>query len=969
LQTPTAEQIRTLAPDAAAARAGQALADPRRWTATGRADSAAWGLCQGSGAAPYQTAVDLGGPAYRCSCPSHKIPCKHALGLLFLLAAGSVEAGDAPEWVREWLTGRAARAEAAATRGERSAPVDEASRAKRIESRERKIAAGIDELDRWLVDLIRRGLDEAHGEGHRFWDAMAARLVDAQAPGLGRSVRWLGAAASGGTRWPHALLEGAGRLHLISEAYRRLDELPEPLRADVRSLVGWTIKEEELASADAVEDRWAVVGRTVDDNGQVITARTFLLGEASRRWALHLAFGVYDAPPTALGLPPAAFRATLVFYPSATPLRAAVRPVIVPHGEVRLAPPAVSIDEALDAHAARLAVNPFVGRWPVALADVSPVIRSGRLLVRDAAGRSMGVEPWSVAARMLAVSSGHPVTVVGEFDGRVIRPLSIWEEDRLVPLEASDVGYEDGSSTEGSGDEVAVDPPGWPELVSAALLGTERTGGTAPVPAGIRVPAAGGTERTILAAAAAVAVRRRAATPSSADGGPVPAAAAIDPRPALGGAAARIIGEVATGRRSLLAEAIDAVEASGRRLPDEWLPAVLLAVAGRPTLLEAVDRLSGARVEWLAGVGLPGLDDVAAVARTVAAGRAAAHPPAEWDAAWAATGAAPERAALARSIRRADPAKARESIAKWLPEVAGDERADILAALEEGLEPADEAFVTSVLGDRRLDVKRAAADLLVRIDGSRFGAVIEDRARPLLASQGVVRQKVSVVLPEIDDELEEAGFGGKPPQGVGERAWLLRQIVAHVRPRRWSEWLSADASAIVDRALRVEEARPILDGLIEAAGRFEDADWIVALLANPKVAGQSQADPVRALARLPVGSRLAVATRAARFVEAKTLARVVAACPGPWPLELTNVVLATSSRLAATEVPDQGFYDLVRSAATWAPADRADRITEIATHGERIRPSLEGAIETLQFRVEMRAAFAALPPLPIEEPQ
>ena len=92
--------------------------------------------------------------------------------------------------------------------------------------RERKVAAGIDELDRWLRDLMRRGLDSTRSEGYRFWDAMGARLVDAQAGGLGRSVRGLGSAANSGDAWPHLLLEGVGRLHLLSEAYRRADRSP-----------------------------------------------------------------------------------------------------------------------------------------------------------------------------------------------------------------------------------------------------------------------------------------------------------------------------------------------------------------------------------------------------------------------------------------------------------------------------------------------------------------------------------------------------------------------------------------------------------------------------------------------------------------------------------------------------------------------------------------------------------------------
>ena len=80
--TLTAEQILALAPDPASARAGQGLATPRKWAALGCSSAAAWGECQGSAREPYRTQVDLAGPAFRCSCPSRKFPCKHALGLM-----------------------------------------------------------------------------------------------------------------------------------------------------------------------------------------------------------------------------------------------------------------------------------------------------------------------------------------------------------------------------------------------------------------------------------------------------------------------------------------------------------------------------------------------------------------------------------------------------------------------------------------------------------------------------------------------------------------------------------------------------------------------------------------------------------------------------------------------------------------------------------------------------------------------
>ena len=97
MPTPWSEdQVLALAPDAGSAAAGRRLSAPGPWSlaGAGEAPTALWGLCAGSGKDLYQTVVDLTGPAYRCSCPSRKLPCKHALGLLLLWSAGGVAGGE-----------------------------------------------------------------------------------------------------------------------------------------------------------------------------------------------------------------------------------------------------------------------------------------------------------------------------------------------------------------------------------------------------------------------------------------------------------------------------------------------------------------------------------------------------------------------------------------------------------------------------------------------------------------------------------------------------------------------------------------------------------------------------------------------------------------------------------------------------------------------------------------------------------
>ena len=99
MSTPTiapwsTEQVTALAPDKQVASAGLKLASPATWSDAGVHEALVWGSAAGSGKRPYRVCVDLSGPAFKCSCPSRKFPCKHAIGLLHLWSRGQVAGGE-----------------------------------------------------------------------------------------------------------------------------------------------------------------------------------------------------------------------------------------------------------------------------------------------------------------------------------------------------------------------------------------------------------------------------------------------------------------------------------------------------------------------------------------------------------------------------------------------------------------------------------------------------------------------------------------------------------------------------------------------------------------------------------------------------------------------------------------------------------------------------------------------------------
>jgi SWIM zinc finger len=335
MPTITAEQVLALVPDSASAQAGRKLAAAKHWKSLGCDTSGLWGECQGSGSSPYQVRVDLSTLSVHCSCPSRKFPCKHGVGLLLLAAVDAVPEGEAPEWMTSWMAKRAAKeakatapdqsADGAATADPASAQAAVRAAAKRMEKRQRLMTAGLDSLDLWLSDLARNGIGGLEVKGASFWEGQAARMVDAQAPGVATRLRHMAGIPGASSDWPERLLAELGKLALLSHAWRRVDALDPTLRETVRQQMGWNLSAEEVdARGELVSDRWAVLGQWVDDSERIRVQRTWLLGAQSQRAAVIMQFAPSFASFADAYLPGSVMAASLRFWPGAYPLRARV---------------------------------------------------------------------------------------------------------------------------------------------------------------------------------------------------------------------------------------------------------------------------------------------------------------------------------------------------------------------------------------------------------------------------------------------------------------------------------------------------------------------------------------------------------------------------------------------------------------------------------------------------------------------
>ncbi len=427
------DEVWALAPDPSSRKAALKVAKigswPERGTipAEGGGDSAVWGECKGSGAKPYLAAVHLDGgrgPAYKCSCPSRKIPCKHVLALLVLWAQDSVsEREDRPEWVTKWLFGRQARAERAATGA--PAAVDPEKAAATLRAREESVGRGVEELRVWLHDQVDAGLAEVPRLGYEHWDRMAKRLVDAKAAGAATLVTQL-PQRGGDDHWPDLLLERLAMLHLLVDGYLARDEVDERTRAVLRSRVGISIRSEEvLASGERVRDTWRVLGHRdgLTPDGMRVR-RTWLRGIDTGRPALSLTYAQPSQTPQSPFRSGTEVEGELAFHPDGRRAvragRMTERPLSRPAGE--------TIAQALDTYAEALAIDPWLDTWPVVLADAVPA-RDGGWYLADRDGAALPLEPGDLW-RLLAITGGGPTTVIAEWSPRTgLAPMTLWDDE------------------------------------------------------------------------------------------------------------------------------------------------------------------------------------------------------------------------------------------------------------------------------------------------------------------------------------------------------------------------------------------------------------------------------------------------------------------------------------------------------------------------------------------------------------
>lgn len=496
-------------------------------------------------------------------------------------------------------------------------------------------------------------------------------------------------------------------------------------------------------------------------------------------------------------------------------------------------------------------------------------------------------------------------------------------------------------------------------LIAAALLGTNRMGSLPPPPdASLEVtwsaiPREDPAE-ALLQALVMMRALHKAGVRTREDVGAVPEASA-ESRAVMPAAAVDTLMRLLRGEFvEVLPEWLLLAGASGRVLPGRVFPELLDLGAGNAALREPVRRLAGERGRWIAR-------------RYPEHGWLAAEAvPAEnaWE-----EGNPRERLAWLRQMRVTHPALAREAVAAtWTGEESGM-RESILRIVAEHPLAEDEEWLELGLGDRRKEIRELAARALMNLTNSTFHRRVAARARGYVKLQRRLLRKVISLEPPVafDPAWEKDGIKEKPPQGTGEKAWWLRQMIAQVPLAQWPGLLECEPASMLDYPIDGDWREVLLAGWVDSAMRMPEQamserfiPFIAALEPWPANLPNKHVVLIPLLVALPGGRKHAVLEGIAEKLPMPFMLDLISRC-GELPAAGTVPALSGLIDRAVETVPAVIDRSQARALAACIPqGEILSRLQALAPLAE-LSSAAEEFATLLEFRRPLPASFNPLP--------
>ncbi|MFY7899402.1 MAG: SWIM zinc finger family protein, partial [Chitinophagaceae bacterium] len=272
-------------------------------------------------------------------------------------------------------------------------------------------------------------------KGTLSFDELAKRMIDAKAPGIANLIKKLSTIDFYKEGWENDFLSQLVHIYSIITAYKNASSINSLLMGDVKNLIGFTTKQEQLLTYDGITDNWLVIGKEQLLEDTILVERNWLYGIESKKYALILQFSVRWQINSALLVPGSCIHATLIFYPSAMPLRAIVKEQHNIVGTPQNIAAFLNWKKVADSCINSRLTLPFNQDLPFIVQQVTPLFYQNTWWLKDEESSIVKLEATeNVLYNLLALSGGNAITVTVVGNNHIFKPIGVWKHHQFISL-------------------------------------------------------------------------------------------------------------------------------------------------------------------------------------------------------------------------------------------------------------------------------------------------------------------------------------------------------------------------------------------------------------------------------------------------------------------------------------------------------------------------------------------------------
>ncbi len=313
---------------------------------------------------------------------------------------------------------------------------------KRVQERLFRVAAGVAEMEAWLKDLLHRGLLTLPEKEVSFFEKIRARMVDAQATGLGNLIRDLrDLNYHSGTAWQNDAMAIIANIYLLLEGFKRISTMDSLSQNDLKLLLGWNVSQKEILENEenlAIKDKFLLFYQHTEMVDDITVQKNWLYGMTTGKFALVLYFAFRNIPIQHSLQVTGVHELSLVDVPSQLPSRAFIKEQGNLIEDMEFDAEALADWAVLqNAYTAMLNIYPWADEIPFLVKNITPFFDENAFYLKDERNALLALATNFDLAKwwnLMAISGGKPLTMFILWKNEKVTPLGVLGKKRYVLL-------------------------------------------------------------------------------------------------------------------------------------------------------------------------------------------------------------------------------------------------------------------------------------------------------------------------------------------------------------------------------------------------------------------------------------------------------------------------------------------------------------------------------------------------------